>query len=294
MRSLIAELKKRPILVSDGAWGTLLQKKGLQPGECPELWNIDHRADVFEIAQNYIAAGADMIKTNSFGGNGIKLSHYHCTDRTLELNRAAAEISREAADTRALVLGSMGPTGKMLVMGDISEEELYEAFALQARGLEQGGADVVLLETFSAIDEAIIAVSAVRENTALEVACTFTFEKTAAGEYRSMMGAGPATMAHELVKAGAHVIGANCGNGMERMIEIVTEQHAARPLVPIMVHANAGMPEMRDGSTTYPETPAMMAALAPELIKAGAAIIGGCCGTTPDHIKAIATALGKR
>ena len=190
MKSLIAELKKGRILVSDGAWGTELHKRGLEPGECPELWNITHRAQVFSVAKGYIDAGADIILTNSFGGSPTKLAHYGLDNRVIELNEAAAAISREAAGDR-FVLGSMGPTGVMLMMGEVPEEVLYDGFCRQARALEQGGADVLCIETMSAIDEACLAIKAARASTRLEIACTFTFEKGVTGDYRTMMGVSP-------------------------------------------------------------------------------------------------------
>jgi 5-methyltetrahydrofolate--homocysteine methyltransferase len=292
MRSLIKELTKGRILVSDGAWGTFLQKKGLQPGQCPESWNIDHRKDVLAIAQSYSVLGVDMLKTNSFGGNRIKLKHFGLEGKAFEFSKAAAEISREAAGER-FVLGSIGPTGKMLMMGDVSEQELCDAFSEQATGLAAGGADVALIETFSAIDEAVIAINAVKKNTRLEIACTFSFERTASGEYRSMMGVSPAEMAAAVTEAGAHIVGTNCGNGMERMIDIAAQLRAVLPASPILIHANAGMPVVKDGATIYPETPAKTAGFVPRIIEAGANIIGGCCGTGPQHIKAIIEAVQK-
>ncbi len=284
-------LQDRKVLVSDGAWGTFLYEKGLKPGDCPELWNVTHRADVLDIARRYLEAGADMIETNSFGGSRLKLEQFGLAEKTVELNRAAAAISREAAGPDRHVLGSIGPSGKMLMMGDTTEEQLYDVFREQALALEQGGADACCIETFSAIDEAVCAVRAARENTRLEVICTFTFDRTMTGEYRTMMGISPAEMAVALAKAGAHIIGTNCGNGFERMIDIVREIRAACPTMPVLVHANAGLPEIRDGHTCFPESPSYMASKVPALIHAGANIIGGCCGTTPAHIREIRTAV---
>ena len=292
MRSILSWLKTKKILVSDGAWGTLLQQRGLQPGECPELWNSTHQRDVFAVAKGYIDAGADIILTNSFGGSPHKLARYGLGDRAAELNEAAAAISREAAGPRHLVLGSMGPTGAILMTGDVSEKALYEGFYLQAESLKKGGVDALCVETMSAIDEACAAVRAARESTGLEVVCTFTFEKTAAGGYRTMMGVSPAEMARAMTEAGAAVIGANCGNGIDRMIDIVREIRTVDRSTPVLVHANAGKPVVReDGATVFPETPLMMAARVPDLIKSGADIIGGCCGTTPEHIRALANAI---
>jgi 5-methyltetrahydrofolate--homocysteine methyltransferase len=289
MRSILSSLKNKKILVSDGAWGTLLQQRGMQPGECPELWNSTHRSDVFAIAKGYIDADADIILTNSFGGSPHKLAHYGLSDRTAELNEAAAAISREAAGDDHLVLGSMGPTGAILMTEEVSEQTLYEGFYCQAESLKRGGVDALCVETMSAIDEACVAIRAARESTGLEVVCTFTFEKTAAGEYRTMMGVSPAQMARAVTKAGAVVIGANCGNGIDRMIDIVREIRAVDGSTPVLVHANAGKPIVReDGVTVFPETPAMMAARVQDLINSGANIIGGCCGTTPAHIRALA------
>jgi len=287
----ISDLVKSRILVSDGAWGTFLQQKGLQPGECPELWNVTHREGVLDIARSYVAAGADMIETNSFGGSRFKLGKYGLADRVTELNQAAAEISREAAGSEKLVLGSIGPTGKMLITEEVTPEELYDAFREQAMALEAGGADAIVVETMSDLDEAVLAVRAAKENTLLEVICTMTFDKLVTGEYRTMMGISPSDMIKPLLEAGATILGTNCGNGMAGMIPVVEEIRKADPDVPILVHANAGVPLYRDGKTIFPESPEEMASYIPELIKAGANIIGGCCGTTPEHIKKMKSAI---
>jgi 5-methyltetrahydrofolate--homocysteine methyltransferase len=282
--TLLELISQGKTLVSDGAWGTFLQAKGLQAGECPELWNIDHPEAVLDIAQGYIDAGADTIETNSFGGNRFKLEGFGLESRVYEINRKAAEISRQAAGDTNYVMGSIGPTGKMLIMGDVTEEELYEAFKEQAVALYDGGADALVIETMTAIDEASIAVRAARENTPCEVICTMTFDHLVTGDYRTMMGVSPAEMVTELKVAGAHIVGANCSNGIEGMIKITEEIRLVDKDIPVLIHANAGLPVLQGTCTVFPESPEMMAAFAPQLAKAGANIIGGCCGTTPAHI----------
>ncbi len=291
MMEIAETVKDGKILVSDGAWGTFLHQKGLKAGECPELWCAEHRNDVLDIAKGYIQAGADMIETNSFGGSSFKLEHYGLAPRTAELNEAAASISRDAAGPDKYVIASIGPTGKMLLMGDVTEEELYEAFKVQAMALEKGGADACCIETMSALDEAEIAIKAAKENTSMEIICTFTFEKTPNDVYRTMMGVSPEDMARAVAKAGADIIGTNCGNGMAQMLEIVKEIRETAPDMPILVHANAGLPEYIDGANHFPDTPEDMANMVPAIVEAGANIIGGCCGTTPAHISAIKEAV---
>ncbi len=274
-------------MVSDGAWGTFLHKKGLKQGECPEMWNIIKPDEVLDIAKSYIDAGADMVETNSFGGSRFKLAGFGLEGKVFELNKAAAEISRKAAGPDRFVLGSVGPTGKLLMMEEVTESELYEAFKEQAQALEAGGADAIVIETMTDLEEARIAIEAARENTKCEVFCTMTFDKTVDGQFRSMMGVSPTEMTRTLVKAGASVIGANCGNGISDMIGIVKEIRHSDPDIPVLIHANAGMPHLHDGETLFPETPSDMAGKVKEILDAGANIIGGCCGTTPDHISEI-------
>ena len=283
MGKILDQIKAGKILVSDGAWGTFLQQKGMKPGECPEEWNITHPDEVFDIAKSYIEAGADMVETNSFGGTIFKMQKYGLGEKVFELNKAAAEITRKAAGDK-FVLGSVGPTGKILMMGDVTEEELYDAFKEQVKGLEAGGVDAIMIETMTDIDEARLAIQAAKENTKCEVFCTMTFEKTINGEFRSMMGISPTDMVNTLIDAGAELIGANCGNGIADMIGIVEEIRRANSEIPVLVHANAGMPIYKDGETVFPESPDEMSGLVPKIIAAGANIIGGCCGTTPDHI----------
>ena len=299
-RKKITEVvKSGKVLVSDGAWGTFLQKKGLKAGECPELWCIDRADDVKDIAKGYIDAGADMIQADSFGGTCYKLEHYGLADRAAEINEAAAKISREAAGADKWVIASIGPTGKMLLDDEDEEDDLYVnsdsmygAFKVQAVALEKGGADAACIETMSDIGEAVLAIKAVKENTGLEVICTFTFEKSVKGGYKTMMGVSPEAAIKAAADAGADIAGANCGNGIERMIEIITQMREINKDIPILVHANAGLPQNVGGVDVFPESPEEMAKIAPDLVKAGANIIGGCCGTTPAHIAAIKAAIG--
>jgi 5-methyltetrahydrofolate--homocysteine methyltransferase len=297
-KSIVEALKSGRLLVSDGAWGTFLYRKGLGQGECPELWCLSRPDDVADIAASYLAAGSDMIETNSFGGNRYRLEGHGLAGRAAELNEAAARISRKAADRAAAssgsekwVIASMGPTGVMLALGDVPEEEVYEAFAEQARALESGGVDAICVETMSDAVEAALAVRAAKASTGLEVICTFTFDKTVQGYYRTMMGLSPEDAAAAALDAGADIVGTNCGNGFAGMIDVVRAMRPASRGAPIMVQANAGLPLSSGGELVYPDKPEDMAALVPELLAAGAVIVGGCCGTTPDHIRAIRRAV---
>jgi 5-methyltetrahydrofolate--homocysteine methyltransferase len=293
MGKIIDKLGVKGFLVSDGAWGTFLYQKGLGVSEAPESWNLDFPEKVLEIARSYVEAGSDLILTNSFGGSPFKLEGYGLKERTYELNRAAAEISRKAAGQRVFVMGSIGPTGKMIMMGDVTPEELEQGFALQARGLADGGVDGFVVETMSDLQEAEAAIRAVKSVSGLEVACTFTFSRTRTGEFRTMMGTGVAEYLAMVKELGVDIVGANCGNGTAGMIEIVREIRELDSQLPVLVHANAGLPVYLEGKTVFPETPGEMAAQVRDLRAAGANIIGGCCGTTPEHIRFMRDYLAK-
>ena len=291
MKSLMARVAQGEVLISDGAMGTFLHAKGLGPGECPESWCISHPDVLKGIAEAYITAGSDIIETNSFGGSSLKLQPYGLADKVREFNRAAAALAKEAMGDRGYVVGSVGPTGHFAKeeYGDVSTEELYEAFMGQVTALAEGGADAICVETMSSLVEAVQAIKAAKENTKLPVLCTFTFDQKPRGFF-TMMGVTPEQAAEEAAAAGADIVGANCGNGISNMIQIAKRMRAALPKIPIIIQANAGMPKIANGETVFPETPEYMASQVKELFEAGANIIGGCCGTTPDHIAAIAKA----
>ncbi|MBU6444981.1 MAG: homocysteine S-methyltransferase family protein [Alphaproteobacteria bacterium] len=289
MKTILERVAEGEILISDGAMGTFLHEKGLGQRDCPESWCVSHPEVVREIADAYIAAGADMVETNSFGGSALRLLPHGMAGKARAFNIAAARIAREAIDGKGYVLGSVGPTAQLIKQegGKATLEEFYQSFKEQVMALEEGGADAICIETMGSLVEAKEAVRAAKENTKLPVICTFTFDKKPRGFF-TMMGATPEKVATELVAAGADVVGTNCGNGIVNMIEIVRKMRAAAPATPILVHANAGMPVVEDGKTFFKDTPEFMASQVDDLIKAGANIIGGCCGTTPAHIAAIA------
>lgn len=288
---IVEAVRKKKILVSDGGWGTMMQKNGLTSGECPEMWNLEKREKVVSIGKSYIDAGSEILETNSFGGTRFKLAYYGFEDKVEELNREAAALSRRAAGEDHWVMGSVGPTGKMVVMGDVTEEDFYNAFRDQAKALETGGADALMVETMSALDEACAAIRAGRENTGCEIIGSFSFERTPKGDFRTMMGITPADAARAAVDAGADIIGANCGKGYDGMETVVRDLKDACPDVPVLIQTNAGIPETVDGEDVFPATPEEMAGQVELWIKAGAGIIGGCCGTTPEHIAAIRRAV---
>ena len=286
MGAVLERLKREQILVSDGAWGTLLQSAGLSPGECPEEWNLSRPEAVGSIAAAYAEAGSDIVLTNSFGGSPVKLKAYGLENRTRELNREAARLSCKAA-AGALVAGSVGPTGEFLApLGILGQGEAQAAFEEQIAALLEGGVHGLCIETMTALEEAVAAVRAARAlDAALDIMTTMTFDASAAG-FRTMMGVDISSAVRELTRAGADILGANCGNGIEQMLPIV-EEFRAHTDKPILVHANAGLPEMKNGEVVFRQTPADMASTVEALLKAGCRIVGGCCGTTPDHIRSI-------
>ncbi len=279
-------LEKKKILIADGGWGTELQKRGLAPGEPPEAWNLSRPEEVAAVARSYVEAGADIILTNTFGGSHLKLAKVHLEDKLLEINRRGARISKQAAGDQALVFASIGPSGEFMApLGTVSEVDMVQGFAEQAMALAAGGADGIVVETMMDLAEAKAALRAAKESTSLPVAVTLTFNKGPKG-YATMMGVRPEQAAAELERAGANILGANCGEGIDIMIELMGLMRSATRL-PLWCKPNAGLPELVHGKTVYRETPEMMASKLKDLVRAGAKIVGGCCGTTPSHIRAL-------
>jgi 5-methyltetrahydrofolate--homocysteine methyltransferase len=277
-------LEEKKVLIADGGWGTEFVRRGLGPGETPEAWNLERRADVFAVASSYVQAGAEIILTNTFGGTRMKLAKAGLDPRTTEINRLGTQISKEAAGNRSLVFASIGPTGEFMVpLGRVTAGEIRKDFIEQAMALAAGGADGIVIETMTDLAEAKEALRSVKENTPLPVAVTMTFDQGKKG-YATIMGIRPEQAARELEKDGAEIVGANCGAGIDNMIEVVRAMRGATSL-PIWCKPNAGLPEFIDGQTVYRETPEMMASKIKNLAEAGASIVGGCCGTTPAHIQ---------
>ena len=284
MHAVVAELTKQGPVLIDGAWGTQLQSRGLPTGETPDRWNLTHADLVEEIPRAYVDAGSRVVLTNTFRGNRLALDAAGLADRVVDVNRAAVEISKRAAGDRAVVFGSIGPSGKMLCMGDISADELRDVFAEQASALAAGGADGIVIETMSDLEEAKLAVEAAK-STGLPVVACMCFDSGADND-RTMMGTTPEQAAEGLQIAGADVIGANCGQGIDGYIGIARRFSQATDL-PIWIKANAGIPKMVGGEVIYETTPEQFAARAGELLKAGVSFIGGCCGTSPEFIRAL-------
>ena len=282
-------LKDRAVLISDGAWGTEMAKLGLGPGEAPELWNAEKPEAVEAVARGYVEAGSDIILANTFGGSRWKLERSGLAERTAELNRLGVAISKRAAGDDALVFASVGTTGEFMVpLGIRSEDEFVACFAEQIAVIAEAGADGLVLETFVDLAEAKAALAAARQACDLPVVASMTFERGLAG-FATIMGVRPEQAAADLSEAGADIVGSNCGSGIDNMIEVARLMRPATDK-PLWIKSNAGMPELIDGATVFRETPEEMAGKVTALLEAGASIVGGCCGTTPEHIRQIAAA----
>jgi len=288
MHSLISDLITSGPVLTDGAWGTQLQARGLPFGACPDAWNLERPDRVEEVARLYVEAGSQVILTNTFGANRITLARYGLAHRTVEINRTGAAISCKAAAGRSKVFASIGPTGVILMMGDVPEEEVREAFREQAAALAEGGADALVIETMADLQEARVAVEAARE-TGLPVVACVVFGSGRDGD-RTLMGATPEQAAQALVEAGADVIGSNCGVGPASMRGIAARMKAATNL-PLWLKPNAGQPELTSTGAAYRITPEEFTGEAMGLVAEGASFIGGCCGTQPGFIQALAAAL---
>lgn len=277
-------LVERRNLLVDGAMGTELFARGLTAGDPPEMWNLDMPDDVVDVHKGYVKAGSDIILTNSFGGTAFRLKLHNLQDRVFELNQAAGERARAAADAsdRAVVVaGSMGPSGELLVpLGDMTPETAAEAFAEQARGLAAGGVDVLWVETMSSLEEVEAAIAGARSVCDVPIAITMSFDTAG----RTMMGVSGTEAAQRLAPLGLAAIGANCGNNIAQTEEAVLQLKAGAPDTPIIVKANAGIPEFKGDKLHYTGTPEIMGAHVKRMVDAGIEIIGGCCGTSTQHI----------
>ncbi|MEE3371893.1 MAG: homocysteine S-methyltransferase family protein [Planctomycetota bacterium] len=289
MSEFLEQIRQGRVLVSDGATGTYLQQHGLEAGGCPEVLNADAPEVVRGMAAAYFEAGSQMVETNSFGGSRYMLAKYGFEERVEELNRLGAELARSVAPPGRFVLGSIGPTGEFLEPnGTATETEMYDVFAEQARGLAAGGVDAFCVETMSDLAECTLAIRAAKEVSGLPVVATMTFDKGPRGFF-TMMGITPSGAAEQLAAAGADLVGSNCGIAIEQMIEIIADMRAATG-TPILTHINAGIPRIESGQIVYPDTPEMMAACIPRLLQAGANVVGGCCGTSAEHVRAFVEA----
>jgi 5-methyltetrahydrofolate--homocysteine methyltransferase len=287
MLGILERLRSGDILVADGAMGTMLFERGLKPGECPERWNLERPQVLEEIARLYLEAGADILQTNTFGASPLKLAQYSLSDSTEAINVAAVRAARSAATGRAFISASCGPCGRLLKpYGDVDPEEVTEGFERQLSAVVAEGVDMICIETMTDLSEATLAVRAAKKvSPATLVAATMTFDATARGFF-TIMGVTVMQAARDLAAAGADIVGSNCGNGIENMVRIAAEfrKHSALPL---LIQSNAGLPETTRDGLVYPESPEFMAAACPELVAFGVGIIGGCCGTTPEHVAAI-------
>jgi len=279
------------VLILDGAMGTMLQERGLQPGQSPEELNLTMPEVVASVHRNYIEAGADIIITNTFGGSRFKLAHYGLEDRLAEINVRAVEIARMEAGSKAYVGASIGPTGQFVEpLGEISFDQMKAAFHEQAEALVTAGADLISLETFLDIKECRAAVIAIREVSAtIPVIAMLTFDDNG----RSVLGTPPEAAAITLAAAGADIVGSNCGLGVDGIYDILCRMREVTGL-PLISQANAGLPQLVGDRTIFPGTPDEMVAYHERMIKIGVRIIGGCCGTTPAHIRAMKQALASR
>ncbi len=288
--TLLERLERGDTIISDGATGSYLQEHGLEPGGCPEEFNVSHPDTIKEMAKRYFDAGSEMVLTNSFGGTKFMTKKYGFEDKVTEFNRLAAEHARSVAPPGAFVIGSVGPTGEFLEpLGPVSETEMYDAFVEQITALAEGGADGVVIETMTAIEEATLAVKAAKDNTDLVVMSTMVYDPGPRGFF-TMMGITPEVGVKKLREAGADVVGTNCGNGIERMIDIAKLMRAVDDGF-MLVHSNAGIPAIINMEIVYPETPEYMAEHFKTLHGLGINILGGCCGTGPDHIKSLVEAV---
>ncbi|MCJ7553286.1 MAG: homocysteine S-methyltransferase family protein [Ignavibacteriaceae bacterium] len=287
MKPILDRLKNGEVLVADGAMGTMLFQRGLKSGECPELFNLTHPEILTEIASLYFQAGADIIQTNTFGGSPLKLSNYQLEAKTKEINQTAVSIVKKVVDDKAYVSGSCGPSGEILEpYGNIEEETMYNSFKEQISALINAGVDLICIETMTDLQEIMLAIKAVKSvSLSTPVMATMTFEKIPKGFY-SIMGVNIEKAVEGLTEAGADIIGSNCGHGIDDMIEIA-KQIKTISSKPVVIQSNAGLPEYSGNELVYRESPSYFAEKTVELIEAGVSIIGGCCGTTPEHISAI-------
>jgi len=285
MHPILKNLLAHAPVVVDGALGTQLQAAGLPPGTIPDLWNLDRPAEVEALLRTYLEAGSDILLTATFRSHRLALESGGLAGKLEEINLAAVEIARRAARGEARVFASIGPSGKLLMAGETTEEELRGAFSEQMRVLAVAGVDGFALETMTDLEEAKIAVAAAREF-GLPVVASMVFD-SGRNKDRTMTGVTPEQAAQELAAAGADVIGANCGSGIAGYVPICQRLRAATDR-PIWIKPNAGLPELVDGRAAYRTTPEEFAAFVPALLQAGASFVGGCCGTTPEFIRAVA------
>ncbi|MDA0241979.1 MAG: betaine--homocysteine S-methyltransferase [Chloroflexi bacterium] len=287
-------LQTEPTIVIDGAMGTQLFARGLDNGDPPEVWNTQYPERVQDVHEAYIRAGSRLILTNSFGGTRFRLKLHNLQEQAVALNKAAAEIGRAAADSAphlVIVAGSIGPTGELLEpMGQMSYDAAVSAFAEQARGLAEGGVDLFWIETMSDLGEVQAAVAGIRSVSDKPICATLTFDTRG----RTMMGVTPQAAVNALTEWGVYAIGGNCGNGVEEIEGVIDQMHTAAPEAILIAKSNAGMPQWVNNELLYNGTPAVMADYAHRVRGLGARIIGGCCGSGPEHIAAMSAALTER